>query len=129
MIYHTGDLAYIGEDEMFYFAGRKDFQIKHMGHRIELEEIEAVLGSLKDIEHACCFFDEQKNKVVAYYVGTEDKRAIIDNMKTKVPDFMVPNVFVNVEELPLNKNGKTDRNRLKEMYREGKGEKNGKERF
>lgn len=126
IIYHTGDLAYIGEDEKFYFAGRKDFQIKHMGHRIELEEIEAVLGSLKDIEHACCFFDEQKNKVVAYYVGTDDKRAIIDNMKTKVPDFMVPNVFVNVEELPLNKNGKTDRNRLKEMYREGRAEKNGK---
>ena len=47
-------------------------------------------------------------------------------MKTKVPDFMVPNVFVNVEELPLNKNGKTDRNRLKEMYREGRAEKNGK---
>ena len=72
------------------------------------------------IEHACCFFDEQKNKIVAYYVGSEDKRAIIDEMKTKVPEFMVPNVFMNVEQLPLTKNGKTDRNRLKEMYREGK---------
>lgn len=120
IIYRTGDLGYIGEDERLYFAGRKDFQIKHMGHRIELEEIETVLGSLRDVEHACCFFDEKKNKVVAYYTGTEDKRGIIDEMKTKVPDFMVPNVFVNVEELPLNKNGKTDRNRLKEMYREGK---------
>ena len=105
---------------MLYFAGRKDFQIKHMGHRIELEEIETVLGSLSMIEHACCFFDEQKNKIVAYYVGSEDKRAIIDEMKTKVPEFMVPNVFMNVEQLPLTKNGKTDRNRLKEMYREGK---------
>ena len=120
VIYRTGDLAYYGKDQMLYFAGRKDFQIKHMGHRIELEEIETVLGSLSMIEHACCFFDEQKNKIVAYYVGSEDKRAIIDEMKTKVPEFMVPNVFMNVEQLPLTKNGKTDRNRLKEMYREGK---------
>ena len=120
VIYRTGDLAYYGKDHMLYFAGRKDFQIKHMGHRIELEEIETVLGSLSMIEHACCFFDEQKNKIVAYYVGSEDKRAIIDEMKTKVPEFMVPNVFMNVEQLPLTKNGKTDRNRLKEMYREGK---------
>lgn len=119
-IYRTGDLAYYGEDGNLYFASRKDFQIKHMGHRIELEEIETVLGSLSMIEHACCFFDEQKNKIVAYYVGSEDKRAIIDEMKTKVPEFMVPNVFMNVEQLPLTKNGKTDRNRLKEMYREGK---------
>lgn len=125
-IYRTGDLAYYGDDGKFYFAGRKDFQIKHMGHRIELEEIETVLGSLSMIEHACCFFDEQKNKIVAYYEGGEDKRAIIDEMKTKVPEFMVPNVFCNVEELPLTKNGKTDRNKLKEMYREGK--KHGKER-
>lgn len=127
IVYRTGDLAYIGEDDRLYFAGRRDFQIKHMGHRIELEEIETVLGSLKSVEHACCFFDEEKNRVVAYYTGTDDKGEIIDEMKKKVPDFMVPNVFVNVEELPLNKNGKTDRNKLKEMYREGK--KNGKERF
>ena len=124
MIYRTGDLAYIGEDENLYFAGRKDFQIKHMGHRIELEEIEAVLGSLESVEHACCFFDEVKNKVVAYYTGTENRREVMDDMKTKVPDFMVPNVFIHMEELPLNKNGKTDRNKLKEMY--GERKKNGK---
>lgn len=51
-IYRTGDLAYYGEDGMLYFAGRKDFQIKHMGHRIELEEIESVLGSVSTVEHA-----------------------------------------------------------------------------
>lgn len=115
-IYHTGDLGYRKEDGMLYFAGRKDFQIKHMGHRIELEEIETVLGSSAKVEHVCCFFDEKKNKIVAYYVGEGEKRELIDELKTKVPDFMVPNVFVQVESLPLNKNGKTDRNLLKEQY-------------
>ena len=119
MIYHTGDLAYYGEDGEMYFAGRKDFQIKHMGHRIELEEIDTALNSLSGIERACTFFDDKKNKVVAFYVGSDDKRALIDEMKTKVPEFMVPNVFMQVEEMPLTKNGKIDRNYLKEKYQTG----------
>lgn len=119
LIYRTGDLASYGEDGQMYFAGRKDFQIKHMGHRIELEEIDAVLNSLCGIERACTFFDDKKNKVVAFYVGDDDKRAIIDEMKTKVPEFMVPNIFMQVDEMPLTKNGKLDRNYLKELYRDG----------
>ncbi|MBP3338188.1 MAG: amino acid adenylation domain-containing protein [Lachnospiraceae bacterium] len=119
LIYHTGDLAYYGEDGQMYFAGRKDFQIKHMGHRIELEEIDTALNSLCGVERACTFFDERKNKVVCFYVGTDDKKSIIDDMKTKVPEFMVPNVFMQVEEMPLTKNGKIDRGYLKELYQNG----------
>lgn len=119
LIYRTGDLAHYSEDGQMYFAGRKDFQIKHMGHRIELEEIDTVLNSLCGIERACTFFDEKKNKVVAFYVGDDDKRGIIDDMKTKVPEFMVPNIFLQVDEMPLTKNGKIDRNYLKELYQNG----------
>lgn len=119
IMYKTGDLAYYGKDGLLYFAGRKDFQIKHMGHRIELEEIEHVLATLKEVEQACCFFDEEKNKVVACYIGIEDKKQLITQMRKKVPDYMVPNVFCRVEELPLTKNGKTDKKTLKQQYREG----------
>ena len=117
-IYRTGDLAYYDKDGMLIFAGRKDFQIKHMGHRIELEEIESVLSSVNLVEQGCCFFDEIKNKVVAFYVGKDDKKAIITEMKNKVPDYMIPNVFRCVKKIPLNKNGKMDRKLLKKMYRE-----------
>lgn len=117
-IYRTGDLAYWNEEGMLIFAGRKDFQIKHMGHRIELEEIESVLSSVKIVEQGCCFFDEIKNKVVAFYVGKDDKKAIITEMKDKVPDYMIPNVFRCVKKIPLNKNGKMDRKYLKKIYRE-----------
>ncbi|MDE5863473.1 MAG: amino acid adenylation domain-containing protein [Lachnospiraceae bacterium] len=115
-IYRTGDLAYYGADNMLYFAGRKDFQIKHMGHRIELEEIENVLGNVSSVEHACCFFDEAKSKIVAFYVGNSDRKQILDEMRQKVPEYMLPNILRCVEELPLTKNGKTDRKLLKEMY-------------
>ncbi len=119
IIYHTGDLALIGEDGQMYFAGRKDFQIKHMGHRIELEEIDMALNSLSVVERASCFFDTRKNKIVCFYVGSDDKRLVIDELKDKVPDFMVPNVFYNIEDMPLTKNGKIDRNALKALYEEG----------
>ena len=117
-LYKTGDIAYWGEDGLLYFAGRKDFQIKHMGHRIELEEVERILGSLSVVDHACCFFDNIKNKIVAFIVGSNDKRAIINEMKKSVPEYMIPNVFKNVDTLPINKNGKTDRKLLKQMYME-----------
>lgn len=117
MIYRTGDLACYNEEGMFVFAGRKDFQIKHMGHRIELEEIDIAVNSVCGIERACTFFDDVKNKIVTFYVGDIERAEIIEAMRTKVPDFMIPNLFMKVEEMPLTKNGKIDRNTLKEIYR------------
>lgn len=118
-IYRTGDLASYGGDGLLYFAGRKDFQIKHMGHRIELEEIEHALAAIPEIEGAACFYDREKNKVVACYIGIDDKKYLITAMKNKVPDYMVPNVFCKVDMLPLNKNGKTDKKLLEAQYKEG----------
>ena len=118
-IYRTGDLASYGGDGLLYFAGRKDFQIKHMGHRIELEEIEHALAAIPEIEGAACFYDRAKNKVVACYIGIDDKKYLITAMKNKVPDYMVPNVFCKVDMLPLNKNGKTDKKLLEAQYKEG----------
>ena len=54
------DLGYFLEDGTFYFEGRKDFQIKHMGHRIELEEIEQALNKLEGIEKSCCLLDRNE---------------------------------------------------------------------
>ena len=114
--YRTGDLAYIGEDGLFYFAGRKDNQIKHMGHRIELEELESVINGVNGVERVCCFLDERKNKMIAIYMGEADKAAIVDEMRNKVPEFMIPNRFVKVDDMPITKNGKLNRKELIERY-------------
>lgn len=123
-IYRTGDIAYYGDDGLLYFSGRKDFQIKHMGHRIELEEIEHVLNNLPDIRHSCCFFDGNKNKIVAYYVGDTDKKSILDKMKTQLPEYMLPNVFRQIPIIPLTANGKTDRKYIIKIYEDQKEIKN-----
>lgn len=90
-----------------------------MGHRIELEEIDSAINAVCGVERACTFFDDVKNKIVTFYVGNVERKDIIDELKTKVPEFMVPNVFMQVEEMPLTKNGKLDRAFLKEQYRAG----------
>lgn len=112
-IYRTGDLAYYNEEGQFCFASRKDFQIKHMGHRIELGEIESTLESIGEIKRACCIFEN--NKIHAFYDGEIEKKEIVRGLKKVLPVFMVPNVFNKVDQFPITKNGKIDRNELKRM--------------
>lgn len=119
LIYHTGDLAYLNERNEYVFASRKDFQIKHMGHRIELGEIEACAGAVEEIRFVCCDFDAENNKIVLFYEGDVDKKQIIEKLKEKLPKYMIPKIYVKEDAMPLNKNGKIDRQLLKKIYREG----------
>ncbi len=114
-IYRTGDLARYNEQGELVFAGRKDFQIKYMGHRIELEEIEREMGQIPGVERCCCTFDEKKARLKGFYIGFLSKEELHAAMKAKLPDFMIPGILRQVEEMPLNKNGKIDRKALDEM--------------
>lgn len=114
-IYRTGDLAFYNGEGLLCFAGRKDFQIKHMGHRIELEEIETVLNGFPDIERACCVFDAAKNRITAFYTGTTDKKEIAAGMRKALPPYMIPTAFCPLSRLPVTVNGKLDRKKLLEM--------------
>lgn len=116
MMYRTGDLAELAEDGEYYFAARKDFQIKHMGHRIELEEIEKYINAVDSVSRACCLFDAERNKIVGFYVGDVDKTAIVNALKEVLPKYMIPNILIQSEQLPINKNGKIDRQKLREIY-------------
>lgn len=118
-IYRTGDLAYYGHDGYLYFASRKDFQIKHMGHRIELGEIELAMELAEGIRRACCTYDESENKIVAFYEGEAEKRQIVRALGKKLPAYMIPNVWVKLDRLPITKNGKIDRKKMLKEYREG----------
>ena len=115
LIYRTGDLGYIGNNSDFYFSGRKDFQIKHMGHRIELEEIEIEMNKIDKIERVCCIYDNEKSKIYGFYIGDILKNELHDELKNRLPVFMVPNVLKQIEEFPITKNGKIDRKKLAEM--------------
>lgn len=114
LIYKTGDLGRYNENGELFFCGRKDFQIKYMGHRIELEEIERAMSAINGVERCCCIFDEKKSRLKGFYIGSIEKDELHFEMKLKLPSFMIPGMLRKVDEFPLNKNGKIDRKALEE---------------
>lgn len=119
-IYRTGDLAYYDENGDLMFAGRKDFQIKHMGHRIELEEIERYMMALDGIDRCCCIFDDKKSRLTGFYVGECESKKLHELLSAKLPIFMVPGALRPLKEMPVTKNGKIDRKLLSELARNRK---------
>lgn len=118
-IYRTGDLVRLNEREEIIYLGRKDFQIKHQGHRIELGEIETVANSLDDVEISCAVYDEE-NKKIALFVCSKNivnEKAIYKTLKERLPKYMLPTLFFQIDVMPLNVNGKIDRIQLKEQIK------------
>lgn len=112
-IYRTGDIGYQNKEGDLVFVCRKDFQIKHMGHRIELQEIEIAVNALEYIHSCCCLYNRSAEKIVLFYsAGSECDQKIIEDLRNVLPGYMVPNKLVFKEGLPLNSHGKIDRKLL-----------------
>ena len=113
-MYKTGDLAKYNEDLVMEYSGRIDFQVKLRGFRIELGEIENVASSYKGITQSIALV---KNKLlVLYYVGDtkikeEDLKA---HMASSLTEYMVPNIYIQLDKMPLTPGGKIDRRALPE---------------
>lgn len=113
IIYRTGDLARYDEFGDLKFCGRKDFQIKYQGHRIELEEIEKAVNSIDNVERCCCVFYEEKSRLTCYYIGIVERKELRETMRQVLPVFMIPNSIKKIDAFPVTANGKIDRKALK----------------
>ncbi|GAB3374091.1 hypothetical protein GCM10027431_26350 [Lysobacter rhizosphaerae] len=123
LIYRTGDLARVLPDGNFRFVGRKDFQLKIGGNRVELGEIEARLQEHPRVREAVVLAREDRpgdTRLVAYYVPRSSSVDIQSipvpelrrHLAELLPGFMVPAAYVALENLPLSANGKLDRGAL-----------------
>jgi amino acid adenylation domain-containing protein len=118
-LYRTGDLVrYLPDGEM-EFIGRMDNQVKIRGFRIELAEVENTLGQYPKIRETAVLVREDRpgdKRLVAYVVRRQNHHLTIDeirsHLKKKLPEYMVPSVFIVLESLPLTPNGKVDRKAL-----------------
>ncbi|MFC0528362.1 amino acid adenylation domain-containing protein [Phytohabitans kaempferiae] len=106
-MYRTGDLVRWSVDGNIEFLGRIDDQVKIRGYRVELGEIRAVLLDHPGVRDAAVVVHE--DRIVAYVVGSTEVK---DHCGRTLPEYMVPSVFVAVERIPLNANGKVDRRAL-----------------
>jgi amino acid adenylation domain-containing protein len=113
-LYKTGDMGCCLPDGQIAFLGRTDNQVKIRGYRIELEEIAAVLNTHPRIIVSALALhgkDGGEKQLVAYVVAAAKPsvREMQDYLAARLPDYMVPSVFVHLESLPLTVNGKVDR--------------------
>ncbi len=118
-IYRTGDIGRYDAEGNLIYVSRKDFQIKHLGHRIELGEVEADAMARDGVSRACCIYDAAKKRLILFYTGERDRKDLERELKEVLPPFMVPNKTLQLADMPLNKNGKIDRHALESIYREG----------
>lgn len=117
-LYKTGDLARIMPDGRIQFIGRVDNQVKIRGHRIELGGIEAAICQYVEIQEAAVITREDnvgEEQLVAYLVAANSQNLyskLRAYLKEKLPEYMVPGVFVMMDKFPLTPNGKVDRRAL-----------------
>lgn len=116
-IYRTGDIGRYDAQGNLIYVSRRDFQIKHLGHRIELGEVEADTMARDGVSRACCIYDTKKKRLILFYTGERERKDLEKELREVLPPFMVPNKTIQLETMPLNKNGKIDRHALEAIYR------------
>ena len=123
--YKTGDLVRLNKDGQLEFVGRRDDQVKVRGFRIELGEIESCLQQHDDVAATAVVVQRANtpNAIITGFVvpatdtlSTED---LFAELRTQLPEFMVPSHLVSVDQLPYLANGKLDRKQLAQFVVEG----------
>ena len=120
-LYKTGDLGKWTKEGNVIYIGRNDEQVKIRGHRIELSAIEQQLLSNEQIEEAVVVVqkDDQDNKeLIAYVVATDriNTGELRSYLSKILPEYMLPHMYVQLDEMPLTINGKVDKKALSEVH-------------
>lgn len=116
-MYRTGDLGKWLDDGNLQYVGRVDNQVKVRGYRIELEEIETILKEQEEVEDAAVLIDKsEENTQLIAFVVKRDKEQSEEVIKQKLVDvlpyYMIPNAIIPIETIPININGKVDKEKL-----------------
>ncbi len=112
-IYRTGDIGVRRPDGLLEFRGRRDRQVKHMGHRVELDEIEAAAQMAGGLQECAALYQPEKEVLWLFYTGSISSRELVLFLREKLPGFMVPRKVKQQDALPKLPNGKIDFTALK----------------
>lgn len=116
-VYRTGDIVMLNKYGEYEYVGRKDFQIKHKGYRIELGEIERVASALDNVSTVVALYDKGEDKLIVVYSGKDNKEKVYNDLSSRLPGYMLPEVIIKLNSIPTNQNGKIDRVYLISNYK------------
>lgn len=117
--YRAGDIGYRREDGQLVVIGRRDSQIKHMGYRMELGEVEAALRGIAGWVDGCVLFDRESDRIWCFFTGALTEKELKKGLKERLARYMLPDVFVSMDALPHTASMKVDRAKLTMMMKEG----------
>ena len=109
IVYRTGDLGRVNARGELEFLGRKDDQVKIMGHRVELGELEAAAKAVAGVDAACAVFSRDRHILGLVYAGPIEKNELLLALRGRTAEILLPRAIKKVDSLPLTQNGKTDR--------------------
>ncbi|UPW84182.1 non-ribosomal peptide synthetase [Lysinibacillus sp. Ag94] len=119
ILYKTGDLARVDDNDQLEFISRVDHQVKIRGFRVELNEIQAQIEKISSIQDSAVVSRINKNNetiiravIVFKNKGQENLDEVKEILSKKLPNYMLPQEYLTLDSLPLNKNGKVDRQYL-----------------
>lgn len=115
IMYKTGDIVCVNEDGLINFVQRNDDLVNINGVRIELSEIQNCINNIENVDESyVCVHEEFNNTIWAYYKSNKSisMKAFIKHLSKNLPKYMIPQLFIKVDEMPLNKNGKIDKYKL-----------------
>ena len=116
-VYRTGDYCRYTDDGNLQFIGRIDRQIKSLGNRIELDEIERSIENVPGVEDGAVFAVNNNRRIIGLFTGDKTSVELVKKcLAEHLPNCMVPNEIYKVTSLPTNLNGKKDYNKMKALY-------------
>ncbi len=116
--YRTGDMACIDEEGDYFFLGRIDSEVKISGYRVNLLEVDAVIRKVYGVDSiASISYKKQTTTIISFVTASPDieEQDIIKACRKELPWYMIPERIIFVSEMPLNVNGKIDKNELKKI--------------
>jgi acyl-coenzyme A synthetase/AMP-(fatty) acid ligase len=116
--YLTGDLVSKNRDGLISFHGRRDNQVKHLGYRIELSEIENAINLHEKIKNSVVTYSKDEKEIRLIYESENEltSKELVVHFKKYLPKYMIPTRFKQIPKMPMNPNGKIDRLKLTDVF-------------
>lgn len=119
--YRSGDMGYIRPDGQLMVLGRKDSQIKHMGYRMELGDVENALRAVQGVGESCVLYDRERDRIYCFYAGAMEEKELRRALRDRLARYMLPDALVRLPAMPHTASMKIDRAALKKLMSEPAG--------